>query len=125
LQSLLSVVGWALFALVTALYGAKLLWNALIPLEMARRLASSSAESARGISFLPFVDVALWGATGGAAWLRSAAPPWDARSVLLYGGAALFLSYAALVCGAFWVQRRAKKRALAPPPKEPNNKAQS
>lgn len=99
--------------IISVLFSVKILWNLTIPYTMATCPAIDGART-RGISLMPYLEVALLGVVVGLAALKTDSRwPWDAGRTAWFGLAIIVASYVHLVAaGAIvgWITSKRLRR---------------
>lgn len=100
--------------LVTGLFLLKIFWNVTVPYMLAVRSFRTKDGESRGISLLPFVELALLGISAGLSLTEHGSPwSWSIGTTLLVGGAITVASYAHLIVAgavAAWVVKKLHAR---------------
>jgi hypothetical protein len=101
--------------IVTGLFLMKILWNVTIPYVLAVRSLRARDGESRGISLLPFVEIALLGIAAGLSVIDHGSPwSWSLGTTLLVGGSIAVASYVHLVVAgavAGWVVKKLRARS--------------
>ncbi|HEX8109190.1 MAG TPA: hypothetical protein VF516_15760 [Kofleriaceae bacterium] len=100
--------------IVTGLFLMKILWNVTVPYTLAVRSFRAKDGESRGISLLPFVELALLGVAAGLSLTERGSPwSWSIGTTVLVGGAIAVASYVHLIIAgaiAGWVVKKLRAR---------------
>jgi hypothetical protein len=102
-----------LLYIFVCLFGLKILWNLIVPYELARRAWKGAGPRTSGISIMPLLEISLLLlAIGAAAWSGGGGWFHSPKDVALWGGLVVIISYVHLLIAsrvAGWVVSRLKK----------------
>jgi len=91
----------SLFTVTAALFGAKVIWNLMVPYVLAIRRARYDRKA--GISVSPAIEWVLLAVTVGLSWAGSFSRPLNPLAVSAFGAAACLASYLHFVVAGWLV----------------------
>ncbi len=103
-----------IFVITAGLFFLKIVWNILIPFDLAWRFFAAESDEPVGTSLMPYVEIGLWLFSmvfalfdNGSGWV----PNW--KKIAVWGGGAILLSYmifAALCLALGWFAANLKNK---------------